>query len=340
MAGEIKSANGARISTSLAKPAIAEGSIISQDDLPLAHRLFGLMGINADASPQELASDAVTDLNRAAFYAVRAGARLIALKAQSAHGEFLPKLADIGIDQRRAQDCMYMARFIAGLPEDQAQTMLRAAKTKVMALAQAEPEVLNDLIQSGEFDSLGALSIRDLRLRLKRQDSEVETLKARLEARTAQHEKLLRTTREQQEAVLVHMPAFAAATRGEALAMTEKMLLCLDELVELTATNLLAERSEPDAASFQRNAAGTLYHALMPIAARAHELLRAIDEHYGDEVTGAVRFEASLIKSEAAIYQQRRTALVDQHRNEREARVVERHNEANKRKRGRPRKVK
>lgn len=126
-------------------------------------------------------SRAVHAHNMAARLAVEAGYLLLSIKAELAHGEFERGVESMGLAPRRAHELMTTARFVTSLPADRRAEILMLPKTKVLMLANADTDVLADLIDSPDAD-LENLSVRELRARIKELEGEAGKRTKRLEA--------------------------------------------------------------------------------------------------------------------------------------------------------------
>lgn len=124
--------------------------------------------------------------NEAALRAVEAGYLLMHVHAEVAAqgGDFAAALEQIGMQRQRAYEFISMARFASAVPDDQRAQLLALPKTKVLALAAAEPTVIEALVEDGDIGELGGLSVRDLRARIK--ELEAKTTDLAVERDTAQ----------------------------------------------------------------------------------------------------------------------------------------------------------
>lgn len=272
---------------------------------------------------------------KACEIAVIAGLHLLAARDQFKHGEWLAHLEQIGIDRFRAVEFQRLATTYAGLPPEARKQLVSGGKVRALAITQLDQEALEAAYGSGDLARMAALpksellaEVRKLRQRqikhsheLEKANDRYEKLKGQLDHR---HDHL-------------QMPEFAAVTREEAAALTEKMLACVESLCTLVEQNLLGERDEPEGERFQRMAAGTLYHSLVPVAARSLDVLRMIESHHGKDVIASVKFDHQLVKQESAHYLKMRAALLEQHAKQEHSRDAVRVNA--KGGRGRPRKV-
>ncbi|WP_180131936.1 hypothetical protein [Rhodoferax sp. BLA1] len=151
---------------------------------------------------------AVQAHNMAARLAVEAGYLLLGIKAESAHGEFERGIEAMGLSRQRAAELMTTAKFVTSLPAAQRAELLMLPKTKVLALASADPEVLIDLLDMPDAD-LCNLSVRALRARIKELEEEAgkrtKRLEAELEHRDAVIQKLKKKDVQRDFDPLTHM---------------------------------------------------------------------------------------------------------------------------------------
>ena len=255
------------------------------------------------------------------------------------------ELATRRIPRRTFYDAINVFALYAELPDPESvRALAQLGQTKAIAIASWPREEAIALangqhVRGITLDDAVEMPTRDFMQAIKPPEL------ARLEKRIAELDTDLDATRSEKQKLeykLAHrfdnlpMPTFAAAAREEAVALTEKMLLCVQELQSLVDGALTGPRKEPEAERFQLQAAGTLFHALLPAVAQCHELLRQIQADFGDAATGGVRFEFQLVAAEAEHYRAMREQIVAEHERETTNREVTR-DRATKR-RGRPRK--
>ncbi|WP_421793535.1 hypothetical protein [Hydrocarboniphaga effusa] len=295
-----------------------------------------LLGLPAEASPDELLDLGMQSLNNSGMWMARAGRCFVRLRnVAKQDGGFLKALETRGIHKDHAYRAMQLADFIGRLPEAEAKKFSTIPYTKALAIAQADPEVVNDLVESGDLEEVTSLSVRDMRVMIKKLEAKTATLETKLDAKSASYEKLENHLAHRHDHL--QMPEFAAVTREESAAMTEKMLACLESLQNLAKVNLFAERNEPEAEKFQIRAASTMYWTLLPIVAESERLLLEIQEAYPGIEAGTT-FESQLTKPEAKHYLKARSAILEDHAKETRAREAVREN-AKPGKRGRKRAV-
>lgn len=192
------------------------------------------LGIMVGGSAGDRISRAVTSYNMAARLAVESGYLLLSVKAELAHGEFERGVEDLGLSPRRAQELMAMAKFTTALPEDRRVELLSLPKTKVLALASADAEVLDQLLEEGDVSDLDDLSVRDLRLKIRglqadATDMAVQRDKAEADLK-AMEKKAKRAERDAEDDVV---PLVVADLRAELAALIKKAELSVTSLYPL-----------------------------------------------------------------------------------------------------------
>lgn len=164
-----------------------------------------------------------------------------------------------------------------------------------------------------------------------------DTLETKLEARDAELKRI--KERALHRLNRVDLPEFAVIAREEATALTEQMDAALDGLTSLLHDNLLAPHDDvADEYTHRAAAAGTYYHSLRAIWARAQGLLQDIESHFDGKVTGFATFDHQLKPAEVDAYQHARQQIVGKLKLQAENREAKRENA--KGGRGRPRTIK
>ncbi len=149
-----------------------------------------LVGLPPEASAEELLELGVQAYNASGAWMVRAGACFKQLRDVSKRVEtdFLPQLEARGIGKSYAYNAMQLADYIGSLPEADARRMLKVPHTKVLAIANADPDVVAGLLEDGSIDGDAPLSVRELRLRLAEAERTAANATAEAERLTLQAE--------------------------------------------------------------------------------------------------------------------------------------------------------
>lgn len=189
------------------------------------------LGIVVGGSAADRITRAVTAYNQAARMAVEAGYLLLSVKTEVGHGQFGDGVESLGLSRYRAADLMRQAKFITSLPEAQRAEMLALPKTKVLALASADPEVVQQLLEDGDFSDLSDLTTRGLRQRIRELEAQTTDLsvqrdKAEADLKAAE-KKTRRAARDEEDAVV---PPVVADLRAELAALLKKAELAVTSL--------------------------------------------------------------------------------------------------------------
>lgn len=197
--------------------AIADRVSFGEADAALAYYL----GLDLTTAPDVRAERAVIAYNSATRSMVEAGLLLASVKRDLSQEAFVEMLAERGMQFQRAYELMNGAALAARLPEEQRDQVLSLGKCKVMALASASPEVVEQMLEDDDID-INALSVRDLRARLRELEAEVKNIESVHERDQAEIEKLKRslnkTPVEREDAV----PVAVADLRAEFVASVAK----------------------------------------------------------------------------------------------------------------------
>lgn len=285
---------------------------------------------------------------------ILAGAAFKRLRGELAPLEFTKGLVERNIARSTAYDAISIADLFSSFPSvGVVRALGQLGPTKAMALRHLKPDEFEALaagkpVHGLTLDAASEMSSRELQQAALASDHEVTTLRRKVtqletETETAQanYDRLKAQLASQFDNL--QMPIFAAEARAEVAALTEKALLCIEQLAELVSSHIVGKRSEPDAQRFQRIVAGTLYHCLIPVGARVHDVCDQLYKSFGKEVT-EVRYEFQLKKDESKHYVRQRSAILEQAANEKHNRAVARESAdaavSGKRGRGRPLKAK
>lgn len=196
---------------------------------------------------------AVVSYNMAARLAVEAGYLLLSVKAEVEHGQFEEGVASMGLAPQRARELMRMAKFTTSLPDSQRAEMLALPKSKVLALASADPEVIEQMLEDGDVSDLDDMSVRGLRQRIRELEATTTDLAVQRDKADADlkalEKKQRRAERDAEDQVV---PLVVADARAELAALIKKAELAITslhpvgvEIVGLVAHNEAAEWVKP-----------------------------------------------------------------------------------------------
>lgn len=192
------------------------------------------LGILIGGALQDRISRAVAAYNMAARLAVEAGYLLLSVKSDLAHGEFDAGLVALGLSSQRASELMRMAKFATALPEGRRAELLNLPKSKVLALASADAEVIAELLEDGDVTDLEGLSVRELRQRIRDLQAGHVDLSVERDTLEAQRDGLAKQLkRRAADAEDAYVPMVVADQRAELAALVKKAELSVNSLYPL-----------------------------------------------------------------------------------------------------------
>lgn len=189
------------------------------------------LNISLDGTMDALVSRAVTAINQAALRAVEAGYLLLKVKSSTERGQFGELIESAGLSVYRAAEMMRMAKVLTLAPAAQRAAMLEMPKHKVLALASADPVVLEALMEDGA-DKIDALSVRELKAEIKSMKKAL--VDAQVQRDTAEAE--LKTTRQKlhgREQRTDGVPNVVADMRQEIGALVREIEVRLQSMGEM-----------------------------------------------------------------------------------------------------------
>lgn len=194
------------------------------------------LGIVISGTVEERIGRAVYAYNNATRFAVEAGYLLLSVKSDAERGQFEANIEDLGLSSQRASELMRMAKFATALPDERRAEMLMLPKSKVLALAAADAEVIADLLENpGDGDALGDLSVRELRQRIRDAEAAKADMEVERDTAVAEREGLAKQLRKRERDAEEHegMPVVIADMRAEGAALVKKAELALSGLYPL-----------------------------------------------------------------------------------------------------------
>lgn len=230
------------------------------------------LGINPQDEAMDLVHDAALNMGRAATLLVKAGLSLMAAKAKTEHGAFEQYCTDVGIPPRRAREAMSYAQFTAQLPDNQRSRYLMLPKKSAFLLGNADPEVIELLLDDEHISKTSKLRTRtelsELARALTEAEDELETTKAQNEAL---EEELLRL-RQANEAKVAgsEYPLHVVTLRKESSILADEANACLSS-IRTHVEEFLLKANEDHSHAAERN----FDAGLMPALANLVSILRS-----------------------------------------------------------------
>lgn len=294
------------------------------------------LGVVVGGSLSDRLNRAVVAYNQAARLAVESGYLLLSVKAELPAGTFDKTVEGLGLSPQRAYELIRMAKFATALPAARREELMQLPKTKALLLASADQEVIDVLLEDGDFEDLGDLSVRELRKRIKALEAanvDLGTQLGRAEADLKAQEKKRKRAALDDEGAFV--PMVVADVRLEMSALVKKAQLALaamlpmgTELMQLTGTEAASEWVKP---TFRFGLSG-----LMALRVELDGLIRSFVDAADDPciLTDVAPPLAYLDASEMAAIAEDWARLTALHKHEEALRKHER--EKQRPKRGRP----
>lgn len=280
---------------------------------PASFSIADVLGLPHDASPEELLDIAVGEYNAAGLRMARAGAALNALRdvCKQFANDFLPMVEARGISQRHAYNAMQLADYLGSLPEADARRMLKVPYTKVLAIANAEPEVVASLLEEGALDGAQPLSVRELQQRLRDALSDAATAQSRAidaeqRARQVEHS----TARLNAESGL---PAWLRSLRAHVVAECSGAEERLDHIEGMVCSGLMPQVGDNSSdALLRQNGAGSAWHFLRALQTRVERIQALLADAYGEQAFGDLHPLQRLSAAEVAEAQKLRAVIFDE----------------------------
>lgn len=163
-------ANKKNSDTANAAVAVPSGKVDNVVNFAITDEVLGFaagLGIDLVGTLDDRADRAAEHMNRSQRHMLASGLLLASMKADSEHGEFLALIEERGFEQRAAYRAMQYAQFICGRPEGERALLIGLPKSKVLALAGADAEVIDAVLTGEGGDDITVLSVRALQERIR-----------------------------------------------------------------------------------------------------------------------------------------------------------------------------
>jgi hypothetical protein len=190
------------------------------------------LGIDLGASIEACMTRAAAAANEAALRAVEAGYLLMRVKDGVGHGGFEEALEGIGMSRQRASEFMRMARFTSLLPEDKRASIVSIGRSKVLALAGADKQVIDLIVDEG-VEAVDALTVRELRDRIRELEANQVDMQAAKDAAEAERDVAQKKLAKGQAPRQDHVPTVFADLRAEMAALKQKASASLSSIRSL-----------------------------------------------------------------------------------------------------------
>lgn len=174
------------------------------------------LSVDLGGSMEDRADSAVMYMNRSHRNLLAAGLLLCSIKQEAGHGRFGTLLKQRGFEERAARRAMQYATFMVQRQEDERTGLMKLPKVKVALLANADPEVVDELLEEGS-EAISRMTVRELRDALQGMKGEVTSKDYELKSaltRAEKAERMLRGLDERPDG----LPHVLAAVREEVMA--------------------------------------------------------------------------------------------------------------------------
>jgi hypothetical protein len=185
------------------------------------------LGVELSGSVEERADSAAQHMSRSQRHMLASGILLMSIRAECEHGQFSELITGRGFEERAARRAMQYAQFVLSRPEGERDALLDMPKFKVLALAGADPEVVEAMLENGTA-GIDALSVRALQQELA--DTKAALADAAVQRDTAEAEltgarkRLAKGQPQREDAV----PLVVADLRAEIAALAKKAELSVE----------------------------------------------------------------------------------------------------------------
>ncbi|EIJ33336.1 hypothetical protein [Thiothrix nivea] len=236
---------------------------ISENMLSLAVDL----GIDASVSTSDMAMEAAHDMVSSATLLIRSGVRLIIAKEKCQHGEFEDHCNRVGIDRFRASEAMRYAQFASTLEPKERDKYLMLPKKSALLLANAEPALVEFLLEDGNEDLAKrlrkksqlkelALELADTEHALEKSEKEVDSLYKEVKRLKEAHETA---------AAGSEYPADVVKLRKESSVLADEAIAALSS-IQFHAEKFHHSLSISDPSAGRRNLYAAMYPAIASVA--------------------------------------------------------------------------
>ncbi|WP_211452601.1 hypothetical protein [Collimonas antrihumi] len=284
------------------------------------------MSFNLDFDlPKDVRIDrAVQHMNQSARYMLAAGIDFLGLKEECEHGEFLSMLESRGIEERSARRAMQYTEFLLSRTEAEREQLLDLPKSHVLAIASADPEVIDDLLHTPDQE-LKDLSVRELRNTIKDLSSRKTDMAVQLETadqKIAHLEKIIKDLREARVKTGGNVPVVVQDIRLECAALHKKAALSLDDMEHLIIGLHSGELSV--GAIWHDPTLRHVFASITALHAHTGSMIAALQEHFGDASGGEVTVMDVFSDEEVLRCAQEYKQLIAEHEHEKKAREWDR----------------
>lgn len=246
------------------------------------------MGINLSQDGFELVQDAALSMGKAVTFLVKSGLELIAAKSKVNDGDFTAFCNQIGIPKQRAYEAINYAKLAAKLEPKERERYLLLPKKSALLLANAEPALVEFLLEDGNEEIAKRLRKKSELTELARELTETtDALNRHAKENEALHKELKALKEAQLTAVAgSEYPMQVVQLRKESSVLADEAIAAISSMRQHAETfeAFCMLGNDQD----ERNLHAGMWPALNNIASvlkAADDLLRDLCHQYGVEPT-------------------------------------------------------
>jgi hypothetical protein len=191
-------------------------------------------GLDLNATPAKRWCAAVDHQEASKRHFAAMGLLMLSLKMDLPHGEFQAAVEERRFELRQVRRSMHYARFVFSRPKAEQIELLKLEHTKVCALAEADPDVVDALFEQGDISDLADMGVLSLRKKLQEERAKSFDLAVQRDAAEAKSiglvKQLNRRSRDEDGGVV---PMVVADLRLEMAALFKKAELVCTSLYPL-----------------------------------------------------------------------------------------------------------
>ncbi|MGI1671978.1 MAG: hypothetical protein K6L74_16870 [Neptuniibacter sp.] len=288
------------------------------------------LDIELPETTNELQTWIIDRENKAAREAAKLGFGYLALKSQIEKGKFKSWLAENNLSEQRVYELISVANLLLSLSDKDKKKLLDAKKSQLITLAKLPAENIAEISETGELDELLCLPVKKLA-------EKIRNLETKLETKDLENDQLKDVINKKRSG---EYPDFVVVTRHESDALSQKALLCMDDMSRLMDDLIKLQNDEHLSGEFENYlnmSSTTMLIHLNGMQAKLSQILHNAMHNLPPQLTSQ-QVNATMLYSEEEISHSvsEREMLIREHEQEKQIRANER--EANKpRGRGRPR---
>lgn len=308
-----------------------DADLETQISAQISSGCFEGIEISIPDSTQELQDQTIEAENQLSRDAVKQGFRFLVLKQKLPHGDFESWIESHGFKSRTVRERMQAANFLLKAPENLRPQLSGLGHKKLIACASADEQVLAAAEKDPEFiNQLASTSYVEMRERVRSMDNQIINLQAQNETLDTENDRLKALLKKERAGS--EYPDFVVVTRHESDALSQKALLCMDDMSRLMDDLIKLQNDEHMSGEFENYlnmSSTTMLIHLNGMQAKLSQILHNAMVNLPPQLTSQ-QVNANMLYSDEEIGHaiSEREMLMREHEQEKQIRANER--EANK----------